>query len=283
MSEYDTVTQTQMRAAAHHFRRLTDVTRAEAIKITAELLCESKSKALPDNVEPLRIVGAFFPPSMVQAATPDVLRVVVFVLESMPVEAFVQETFTVPTSHGAITVETADAQENALKWVKILGIRFPRNPEHPQTAFYPHPWLKMRATHTSQVVIEAWNRQVTSLFLASKIPDVHLPRYRKTVSTIESLLELTDEKTSQENIPASWIRIWMNTVEILVEVLLLSTQLTISPGQCTLYFHSQVYAQRNKAEIDYYKAFADSLSHRGSTAAPTKTPFQNNSKNFQRR
>ena len=279
MSEYDTVTQTQMRAAAYHFRRLTDAARNEAIKITAELLCESKAKKVPENIEPLRVVGAYFPQSMSQVATQEVLRTITFVLESMPIEAFVPENFTVP-SHGLITVETAEAQENAQKWIKILGIKFPRNPENPQSVFYPHQWLKMRATHSATVIIEAWNRQVTSLFLSAKIPDIHLPRYRKTVSIIESLFELTDEKSSQDNIPASWIRIWMNTMEILVEVLLLSTQGSSPPSQSTSFFHTQVYSQRHRAEIDYYKAFTEALAHRSTGAVAYN---QSQGKNTQRR
>ena len=271
-TDYSEVTHLQLRLAAGYFKRITGSYRAEAELQVAQMLCEQTGKQYPKEIdETLRVIGSFMPTKLSETTAQEVRKIIEFCIDSFPVEAFdtkVQSQGVLQT----VTVETADSKEKHEKWLKVQGIRFPRNPDKPHSALYPHPWIMMRATETSQVVVEAWNRQVTSIFIGVNIEGFNLPRYRRYLEVAESLIELLDQHTVPETIPKSWLKIWMANAELLSELLALS-QCPRGFVQLTTFFHAKIQTMKNLSEMDYSKAIQDTLVERDKLAPK---PFAKN-------
>lgn len=186
----------------------------------------------------------------------------------------------------AINVDTAETVERREKWLTVAGMKWPRRSETPWTFLYPHHWvelmLKTDGTDPSCIEVAAahdqWLRQLqnATTLNGAHVAEIHIFKWRKLLSSMEQLFVLCPKRVPIEQIPPAFLRLWFNTVEMLLEVFLLSVRCSSNSATVTAKFATFCEARWHSGDgLDYFKALTEAREAKDSNSRPPPPAAQN--------
>lgn len=261
-----------------------DQDKARAVVTLAECLLAATQQKIPEewgtdprnyaalSEEGRAAAARFFPPTLGTPLSPPVQELVrewgcVFYPRVPTVTTSPQ------VAGGTIQVNTAEAQERAIKFVEYKDSSSPhtflkvfRSSIAPNQWLYPHHWLKPIENGVQAAFLE-WNTQRTRWFANGgvvQVPQVHVHKQERLLRHAQAWMRTIAALPEQslEKIPFYLLRDFLDMSELFLEVFLLSgTTLASTMAIATSKFFETVDAQYGQSEaIDYTKAVAAAKS-----------------------
>lgn len=169
----------------------------------------------------------------------------------------------VPPSPDATTLFVENKGE-AEKLITLSGIKVPRNSEIPYRMLYPQHWFPVDPLNT----VTEWHRQLAQFVSLSTIGEIHRPRFLLLLKQMEAWFDLRTMQTATaaEELPKCMISLFFATVQQLLELSLLSTNVRLQTSQAgaTSAFNSTMEQQFHAAKLDFFAALKE---------AKTRTSF----------
>lgn len=182
-----------------------------------------------------------------------------------------------------VVVETAEDQRTKRLRIEVgtpTAIPFPRHPQEPWSALYPHLWItKIKEGMRGQDAYVEWERLMDRLLPLHSVRDYLLPRRQQLFLGIEAWLVFLPPAITVETAETLRIRSWMALIEQLLEMALVCNARSIGiarsssdPVACAAFWSAlaKAAASSGSAVIDYFAA----MSSAGESKDPsTKDPL----------
>lgn len=231
--------------------------RYAVLSLTAQVLLEQVRRApvdINDADEALKVIATFVPDATLAEPLPQTVRNVL--AETMgaliPAAAGVQGE---RRQRGdTITVETTEAREAREKTITVAGIKMPKNPEAPYSAFYPHMWLPPTVADPATAP-ETWHRLMNDFFRDLKVPDHMLFKKKLYYEQIDLwFLIVKEPRVTVDTVSAPLVKLFLNTIKLILEMFLVSgCTLSGTPTAATQMFAHLVEERKHEGKaLDFF-------------------------------